>query len=224
MNLRPDLKLDWATHTSAKYAVEHWHYSQTLPANKSNKLGVWEGGKFVGCIIFGLGASPSLGKPYGLGIFQICELTRVALSAHRWPVTRMIKIAINMITKKNPDLRLMVSFADTFHGHHGGIYQGGGWLYSGMSNASKMWKLKNGDLRDMRRYNGHGHNIKQAVPAGAELIKVPGKHRYLMPLDKEMKKQIESLRQPYPKREKQGNEDFQSLPGGATPTLTLQTI
>ena len=203
MNSRPELKLDWATHKAAKYACENWHYSKTTPKNKSNIIGVWEDNIYIGCIIVGLGASPSLGRPYSLGIFQICELTRVALRAHKWPVTRMIKIALSMVTKKNPGLRLVVSFADTFHGHHGGIYQGGGWVYTGMSANSRVWKLKNGDLIDPRRYNGHGHNSKRKVPFGAELIKVPGKHRYLMPLDKAMAEQIEHLRQPYPKREKQ---------------------
>ena len=203
MSSRPDLRLDWATPEAARYACSRWHYSKTMPANKSNRIGAWEDSKFIGCIIFGLGASPSLGKPYGLGIFQTCELTRVALKRHEWPVTRMIKIAKSMLVRKNPNLRLIVSFADPFHAHHGGIYQGGGWLYAGMSAASKVWKLKNGDLADQRRFNGHGHNSKKSVPLGAELIRTPGKHRYLMPLDDEMRQHIEPLRKPYPKREKQ---------------------
>ena len=35
---------------------------KTIPANKSNYIGVWEDDKYIGSIIFGLGASPSLGK------------------------------------------------------------------------------------------------------------------------------------------------------------------
>tara|TARA_Y100000310_G_scaffold30028_1_gene28559 strand:+ start:26 stop:454 length:429 start_codon:yes stop_codon:yes gene_type:complete len=56
---------------------------------------------------------------------------------------------------------------------------------------------------DQRRFNGHGHNSKKSVPPGAELVGTPGKHRYLMPLDDEMRHRIEPLRKPYPKREKQ---------------------
>jgi len=203
MNSRPELKLDWATPEAASYACQRWHYSGTLPANKSNRLGVWEGGKYVGCLIFGLGASPSLGKPYGLGIFDICELTRVALTAHEWPVSKMVKVALGFLKCKNPGLRLVVSFADEYHGHHGGIYQAGGWVYAGRSSPSKMVKALDGKLFDLRRFNGHGHNKKKAIPAGAGIIAMPGKHRYLMPLDKKMAEQIKPLSKPYPKRVKQ---------------------
>tara|TARA_R110002050_G_scaffold237477_3_gene373386 strand:- start:493 stop:735 length:243 start_codon:yes stop_codon:yes gene_type:complete len=37
---------------------------------------------------------------------------------------------------------------------------------------------------------------------------MPGKHRYLMPLDKEMAEQIKPLAKPYPKREKQAMASF----------------
>ena len=62
MNSRPELKIDWCTHEAAKYAVEHWHYSKRMPKSKLAKFGVWEGGKFVGCVIFGVGATPEIAK------------------------------------------------------------------------------------------------------------------------------------------------------------------
>ena len=42
-----------------------------------------------------------------------------------------------------------------------------------------------------------------------KIIKGSSKHRYLMPLDKEMAKQINLLAKPYPKREKQAMDTFQ---------------
>lgn len=44
----------------------------------------------------------------------------------------------------------------------------------------------------------------------AEAVMVPGKYRYLMPLDAEMRKQIAPLAKPYPKRVKQAMTDDQS--------------
>ena len=198
-----NLKIDWATHKAAKYACENWHYSGTVPASRSAYIGAWENGNFIGVIIFSLGASPSLGNPYGLKMTECCELTRVALRQHQSEVTKMIAVGIIMLKKANPKSRLIVSFADTFHGHHGGIYQGGNWIYSGDTDISKMYKLPNGQLVDPRRYNGHGHNKKQPIPMGAILINTTPKHRYLMPLDKKMRKQILPLSKPYPKRPKQ---------------------
>jgi len=196
-----DLKVDWCSYKAAKYAVENWHYSKTIPANKSNRFGIWENSIFIGSIIYGLGASPSLGKPYGLNIFETCELTRIALNGHSSCVSLLIAITLRLVKKRNPKLRLCISFADPYHEHYGGIYQAANWIYSGATKgASKMIMLLDGSLIDPRRYNGHGHNRASPMPAGAKELSMPSKHRYLYPLDKAMRRQIEKLRQPYPKR------------------------
>lgn len=63
---KADLRVDWATYEAAKYACEHWHYSKSLPLPPMVRIGVWENGKYIGVIIFSRGASPNLGKQYGL--------------------------------------------------------------------------------------------------------------------------------------------------------------
>lgn len=227
MTDKPTLKLDWCSHEAAKYAVEHWHYSGTIPANKSNYIGVWENEKFIGVVIFGLGASPSLGKPYGLENFSFLELTRVALNKHLTPVSRIVALAIKMVKAKNPGIKLLISFADPFHGHNGTIYQAMNWIFTGISDGGQMWELQDGTLVDPRRYNGHGHNKPTNVPYGAKLIKTPGKYRYLMPLDDIMRKQIEPLRKPYPKRgtgEIDNAAQSNAQTGGASPTVPLLEI
>lgn len=202
MSSKPELRLDWIDAKAARMACQRWHYSRTMPMNKSARIGVWEGGAFIGAIIYGLGASPSLGKPYGLGIFEICELTRVALRAHEHPVSRMLAISIRMIRKAFPGIRLIVSFADQRRDHHGGIYQATNWIYAGETTPAKMIELPDGELVDLRRFNGHGHNASKPIPPGAREVKVPPKYRYLMPLDGEMRDQVSALSMPYPKRAK----------------------
>lgn len=88
-----DLRLDWCSHAAAKYAVEHWHYSRSLPGADMVKVGVWENDRFVGCVVFSRGATPNISKPFGLGKLQVCELTRVALDCHETPVSRIIAVA-----------------------------------------------------------------------------------------------------------------------------------
>jgi hypothetical protein len=221
---KPTLKLDWCSHEAAKFACERWHYSRTRPTGKNNYLGVWENGEFIGVIIFGLGASSALGKPYGISVFEVCELVRVALSSHESPVSRIMAIACRMVKHHNPGLRLMVSFADPFQGHHGGIYQASNWIYSGRSAPSYMWKLPSGEMAHERRFSGVGWNAPKTPPIGSERVKVPGKHRYLMPLDDAMRAQIAPLAKPYPKRARSadsGTPVNQTGGGGATPTLAL---
>lgn len=223
---KPTLKLDWCSHAAAKYACETWHYSKTIPTGKNNYIGIWENGAFIGVVIVGSGASAGLGKPYGLSVQEVCELVRVAMTTHKTPVSRILAIAIRIISKHNKGLRLCVSFADPFQKHHGGIYQAGGWVYSGTSAPSYMWKLPNGELAHDRRFSGQGWNAPKNPPAGSCRIRVPGKHRYLMPLDDEIRDRIEPLRKPYPKRAASadsGTPGIQPGGGGANPTAALLT-
>ena len=204
---KADLRIDWATHAAAKYACENWHYSGCLPVGKLVKVGAWENGKFIGVVLFGRGASPQLGKPYGLGQEQCVELVRIALTGHKNAVSRIAALAMKFLHKSNLNLRLIVSFSDPIQGHHGGIYQAGNWIYSGVGTEKPRLVLANGTTRHNRLYQGRN---KQEMPVGSYWSKASGKHRYLMPLDAEMRKRILPLSKPYPKRDKQAMTGTQS--------------
>ena len=67
-------------------------------------------------------------------------------------------------------------------------------------------------------------NTAQKRPEGSKrIVYTKGKHRYLMPLDKETKKNILNLSKPYPKRTKEQESENPSGLGGASPTCTLQS-
>lgn len=200
---KADLKIDWATHAAAKYACENWHYSRSLPVGKLVRIGAWERGEFIGSIIFAWGMNKSLGSPYGLGMDECCELVRVALRKHESHVSRMMSLAMRFLKKQSPGLRLVVSFSDPAENHHGGIYQACNWVYSGQSAPGYEWRL-NGKRLNKRAYTGHNFGSpKMQVPSGAVKVNLPGKHRYIMPLDEEMRQRILPLSKPYPKRVKQ---------------------
>lgn len=227
MSSRPELKLDWCGHDAAKYAVKHWHYSRSMPVGKTARVGVWEGVVFVGCVIFAWGMNKDLGSPYRLRIGECAELVRVAMNKHKSPVSRVLSIAVRFLRKQSPGLRLLVSFADPSEGHHGGIYQANGWTYTGKSPQSVEWVL-NGKRLNRRAYTGQqfggGKSSVAGIPEGAIKRKVQGKHRYLMPLDDEMRKQILPLKKPYPKRAGSDTLDTPSDQlgeGGSLPTPAL---
>lgn len=204
--MKPELKIDWASHEAAKYACINWHYSKCLPVGKLVKVGAWEGGKFIGVVIFGRGATPNLGKPYNLGQEECVELVRIALTKHERPVSRIASLAMKFLSRSNPKLRLIVSFADQSQGHHGGIYQAGNWVYNGQGDPAKFYMIR-GKLTHPRSIGAKGlvqniHGARQLDPS-ATVVDVPGKHRYLMPLDADMRAKIMPLAKPYPKRPKQ---------------------
>jgi hypothetical protein len=224
---KADLRIDWATHEAAKYACEKWHYSGCVPKSKLSKVGVWECGKFVGVVIYGCGATPNLGKPYGLEQNQCIELVRIALTKHETPVSRIFRIANDWMHKANPGLRLIVSFADTSQGHHGGIYQAGNWIYTGQGASARFYMI-HGKLTHPRTLGSAGlvQNLDGARKRDprAAVVDVPGKHRYLMPLDADMRARIMPLAKPYPKRAKQAMTDNQSeqRQGGTDPHAPIQ--
>jgi len=197
MSDKVDLRLDWCSYEAANFAVEHWHYSRRMPKSKLAKIGVWEDGEFIGVVLFGVGATSDLVKAYGLEKEQGCELVRVALKQHKTSVSRINAIALKMIRREYKGLRLVVSFADPEQGHAGGIYQAGGWLFTGKSQASDeyIYKGKRWQGRSFRNnYKGMEHH------PDVQIVKGSSKYRYLFPLDDAMRKQIEPLRKPYPKR------------------------
>ncbi len=221
-----DLKIDWATHEAAKYACVNWHYSKSIPAGKLVKVGAWENGKYIGCVLFARGATPNLGKPYGLNQTQCVELVRVALTAHKNPVSRIMALAVKFLKKSNEGVKLIVSFADKSQGHHGGIYQACNWIYNGQGSPAKFYMIK-GKLTHPRSIGSRGYsqNIEGAkkLDKNAKAVIVPGKYRYLMPLDKNTKDAIMPMAKPYPKRDKQATSSDQLESGGAAPTVTLQS-
>lgn len=224
---KTELKIDWATHQAAKYAVLNWHYSKCLPMGKLVKIGVWENKKFIGIVLFGRGATPNLGKPYKLAQTECVELVRIALNKHITPVSKIASLAMKFLKRSNPTVKLIVSFADQSQGHHGGIYQAGNWIYNGEGNEAKFYMI-NGKLTHPRSIGAKGlvQNLDGAkkLDRNAKVVIVPGKHRYLMPLDKKMRKQILLLSKPYPKCAASVNDstpDNQSGSGGLIPTAAL---
>lgn len=218
--MKSDLHLAMVAHKPTKAACERWHYSKMLPTGKLVRIGVWEDGRFIGVVIFSRGASPWIQYRWGLVVTEICELTRIALRSHRAPVSRIIRIALKILRETNPGLRLVLSFADPSHGHHGGIYQASNWVYTGDSMAAKYYYVR-GRWRHPR---GSYHEMKRS---GREIpFKwVPGKHRYCFALDKSLQPLLEQNRvADLPKRVKPSGEATGSQPveGGSIPTHALQ--
>lgn len=203
-----NLILDYTSYGASKYAVEKWHYSQRMPSSKLVRIGVWEDDKFIGVVLFGCGASPPLYKRlnrlFGLKPTECCELVRVALTKHQSSVSRIVSIAIKLLRKRCPGLKLIVSFADNDQGHHGGIYQAGNWLYCGLRNVGhRDGYLINGRQVHCRSMPALGlrNTLDDArkVDPNAQPVVGSGKHQYFYVLgDEELRRKVEAMKQPYP--------------------------
>lgn len=213
-----DLKLDWCSYDAAKYAVENWHYSKQIPAGKRVHIGVWENEKFIGAIIYSWGANNNIGKPFGLKMTQVCELVRVALTKHKSEVSKIVSISMKMLKRQSPGIRLIVSYADPRQGHVGIIYQAMNWIFTGSSNPQAA-VIHQGRMMHKRTADSLFGTIK-----GLTKSVVLWKHKYLFPLNEAMRKQIEPLRKPYPKRAASETIDTLGVhpgKGGEAPTAAL---
>jgi hypothetical protein len=204
-----DLRLDWCSYEAAKYAVEHWHYSRSMPAGKTSRLGVWEDGRYIGCVVFARGSNKWLGLPFGLSQTACVELVRVALSVHGTPTSRVVAVACRMLKQQSPGIRLLISFADMSQGHVGTLYQAAGWVYTGPGTEdvrSRPYRARDGSIQHWRTVagvlasRGRPSTIAAAEAIGFVPLDKKPKHRYLMPLDAAMREQIRSLAKPYPRR------------------------
>ncbi len=198
-----------ATFAAARYAVHRWHYSESMPIGSLIKHGVWEEETFIGVVIYGRGANARLGDPYGLDQTENCELVRVALDMHEAPVTAIISRSLRLLRAANPGLRLVVSFADPEQDHHGGIYQAGNWIYAGQTGEfEELFFDGRWNHRRLRTISGFSKRSGRTEPLASLPRRVQdqlptrmrqGKYRYLMPLDRAMRRQVVPLALPYPR-------------------------
>jgi len=199
-NVMPSLSLDWCSYKAALYACRNWHYSKRIPAGKLTKVGVWENGIYIGVVIFSRGANPNLLTPYGLKQNQGCELTRIALDKHITPVTKIVSLALKKLKEFSPGLKLVVSFSDLNQGHLGKIYQAGNWIYAGASFAD-VGVYFNKEIRHRRSivaiYGTSDISVLKKFDPDARIVKGLPKLKYLMPLDKQIKRKVKQFSQPY---------------------------
>lgn len=201
------LRLDFISAADAAKAIARWYYRPGLPVGKLVRFGAWEEGKFIGVVMFGMGACDSLGTRFGLTCFQICEMVRVAFGDHSTHISRIVAIALRLLKRQSPGLRAVVSYCDPDAGHVGTIYQAMGWIYTGTGQKQKMFRHKlTGELLHSRAVSANGLRKKigglQRVVRNDECVEinVSGKHRYFWPYDDAIRAKIETEKQPYPKR------------------------
>lgn len=218
------LRLDFCSLDAVKHALASWYYRPEVPRGKTVRIGVWEAmgaadfsgtppARFVGVIIFGLGTSNELGKAWGLKPLEACEMVRIALAPDRAsstsaPSSKIVAIALKLLKKQSPGLRAVVSYSDPAAGHIGTIYQAGNWIYLGLTNPRREFFDKRTGKQVHSRWVSpeglkmcRGQKIPVPRPQDCRIEQRPGKHRYVFPLDGELRARLETIAVEYPKRQ-----------------------
>ena len=195
-----------ATPQAIRYACQNYHYSGSVPSvqygyNMSNPAGEW-----CGVVCFGGGATPRIGAPYGLYPGEIMELVRVALNGKQTATSQCVATALRELHRDDPLVRLVVSYADADQGHVGTIYQATNWIYEGMKNQGARGAfIIHGQKVHPRTVGARGWKqslpwLQEHIDPEAQLLRTSGKHKYLYPFDRKMRRELMKIAREYPKK------------------------
>lgn len=187
MTAQSKIKLYPATAQQIRFACLKLHYAKTIPSVQV-AYSCYEDDHFIGVICFGGGANNNLGKKYGLVQGQLMELVRVALNGKQeHPTSQFVALAMKLLHKRKPLVKLLVSYADTKQGHKGIIYQATNWLYMGVSQAESAIDPQTGEVKHTRSLHSKYGSIK-----GFQRVKDKPKHIYVYPFNQSLRVELES--------------------------------
>jgi hypothetical protein len=196
-----------------------------MPTGKIVKIGVWENDKFIGCVLYSYGANNNAAKSFNLKQHECCELTRVALTKHETPVSKILAISLILLKKKCPGLKIIFSYADKSDQNHiGTIYQANGWLYLGERTTSNKgaYYLINGKQIHGRSARAK-YGSEKRFPLGWKHVDSKTKYLYVKILHSHYC--LNHATYSYPKRAssvESGTISYQEIGGGESPTDALQ--
>ena len=128
------MRLKKASKKAIEYACLKFHYAKVKPAHCFGYSVFNNKKEWCGVILFGGGASANMGKPFNLNYGQYLELNRMALNGKQESTSKAMSIAIKLVKKDNPTVKLLISYADKGQNHFGIIYQATNWYYTGETN------------------------------------------------------------------------------------------
>jgi hypothetical protein len=196
--------------------IEKWHYSHSAKGQSPKHcFALMHDGDMIGGMIYGFFAMRNQWKKYSVyGVddeFEVIELRRLVCidETPRNTESYFIGQTIKWL-KKNTNYRIIVSYADPHHGHAGTIYKATNFYHVGMTSPGKIIDFNGKRYHDkcVRDINKAHHRktgervlaqsavrLINALESGeAKMVETPGKHIYVMPLNKKSKKLIvESL-------------------------------
>jgi hypothetical protein len=196
------LHIQKITIKEARTLLSKYHYLKSC-SNNASCFGAFENNILVGVVAFQIPCSEKIRENvYGAEYKQyIIELGRLVLhptckTLASQIVSKCIEaLQAYRIQQGKTKYKAIISFADTKHGHHGGVYQAMSWLYCGTTRKyTTYYKDKDNRIRHPRQ-QGKNITVKQALEKGWTLEKSNVcKHRYIKLLGtKKQKKQLRKI-------------------------------
>lgn len=189
--------------SDAHALVEKFHYSGRAVKNSSIVVvASFDSEVLAACFFF----SPA--ARWKEPVLELCRLVRHPLFPE---VSLSTLISVGAKVCKKAGHTLLVSFADSTNGHHGGVYQAASWSYHGLRPTRCDGFYINGVFKPRRScnelYGTSGFSALKAALPDADIVQHfdTGKHLYWKALNKNGVRKAERLgliAAPYPKPDK----------------------
>lgn len=191
---------------AADKLVEVYHYSHKVPTNIQLCGTLIRDRQPIAAVFFSIPATRWSEK-----VLELCRLVRKEDVDPKPTLSQVISVACKQIKKKT-EHDLLISFADSTQGHHGGIYQACSWNYHTIRKPRLDGFTIDGVLTAARtcnhRYGTSGQGLIKILEAQGHTC-VPhfdkGKHLYWKALNKngeEKAKRLGFTKSSYPKPDK----------------------
>lgn len=157
------------------------HYTRSCH-NGPMCWGLFDGEKMIGVIAFATPSSEAVrASLFGLEHkHRVTELHRLFIedSTPRNTESWFISRALKFLVLKRPDIRGVISFADSTEGHSGVIYQATNALFCGTTGRARFYRDQEGRLRHPRQ-NGVNISLEEAESRGWTPEMREAKNRYV---------------------------------------------
>ena len=190
--------------------VMKYHYSKRIPGSVQLCLTLHEDGGLFG------DSGPAVAAIYYSSpptrwSEPVLELSRLVRTDDcKVSLSGLISWSVKWV-RKSKRTDLLVSFADSTQGHHGGVYQAASWNYHGQRDSAMDGVIVNGVFVPGRtavaRFGTRSPTRLAERGITAEAHYDEGKHLYWKALDKNGERKAERLglaKNPYPKPDKTG--------------------
>lgn len=171
------MKLTKATPKAIKYACTNFHYSKSVPTVQYAYNVYNDNNEWCGVILFGGGANNNLAKSFNLKNGEVLELERVALNGKQEQTSKAVALAIRLLHKENPIVKMLVSYADHRQKHVGTIYKATNWIYLGVVHTSDTQYFYKGKWTHERTINSKKN--KDILKQTLEKRKNANKFKYI---------------------------------------------
>ena len=191
------IRLERASKEAVRYALLKLHYAKTVCVNQV-AYSVFENDIFCGVIAFGIGANPNYATSLKVNRGEYLELVRVALNGKQTTTSQCLAVAIRLLKKENPQVKILVSYADSAQNHLGTIYQATNWIYLGDDTCKTQNFIYNGKLFH-RKTLASKYNLSSIKSVASE-VPQSRKHKYIYCYDKDLLNYWKQFSKPYPKK------------------------